>query len=159
MRETIADKILNLMRDNFGTRFTFYYGDPLFIPQQSLPALMVQKRRTTVQPGATGMEVLQHTISVKVSYNVKDDYLKNGGEVPGQRSLEELTEGIDENTGEFAAQSIAGILQRNFTLGDSATDQTLDISYEPGMRDTNTFTTEAEVTCSIEELLTLTGRS
>lgn len=78
--------------------------------------------------------------------------------MPGQRSLEEMTEGIDETTGEFAAQSIAGILQRSFTLGDSATDQTLDISYEPGMRDANTFTTEAEVTCTIEELLVMTSR-
>ena len=71
----------------------------------------------------------------------------------------ELAEGIDENTGEFVVQSIADILQRNFTLGDAATNNTLDISYEPGMRDANTFTTEAEVTCSIEELLTLNQRN
>ena len=73
--------------------------------------------------------------------------------------MEEIAEGIDESTGEFASQSIAGILRKNSILVNMAVGQDLDINYDTVIRDEQLLTDEVEVTCTVEELLMLTGRS
>jgi hypothetical protein len=163
LRKTIPDKAMELCKAAFGSRFTYFYGDPIYIPDSNLPALIVDKEQTAMQGGApTGMERLLHTITIKIAVNKKSQFSRTQVETPTKRLLEEWAEGIEAATSEFSGQSLAGILRRNFSLEQMATNQDMVIDYGVANRSNNqetVFVDEADVTVTIEELLTIAGRS
>lgn len=127
----ITDKILELMKEAFGSTFKAYYdGDPVYIPVQSLPCLIVDKQSTTDTGNSpTGMITLAHTIVIKAEFDKRSEFNKRPDQVYLKKTLEELAEGIDPNTNELGTQTIAGLLQRNFTLDRLSTGHTLEIDY------------------------------
>lgn len=157
-RPTVGDRMIDLLKAQFGETFHYFYGDPVAIPVSQLPALIIEHTDTGTDPAPTGMERLHHTILVKLALNKKDDFNKKPDEVVCQRLLEQYTEGIDADTSQYAEQTIVGVLRRNFTLQQTVNDQELTIRYLLQPRPQNLLTAEAEVTVTVQEDVMLPAR-
>lgn len=163
-KDTIIDTIIKMLKDNLPNGYfkAYYYGDPIIPPTSLLPCVIVEKRVTDIPSGGespTGMDLLKTTVRIKLAYNKRDDFGKNPEEVVGVRSLEQYAEGRDRTTGEYDAQSVAGILRKNFTMGNIVVDQRLRIEYGVVPRPQEMITAEAWIDCDFTELITVTGRS
>lgn len=73
--------------------------------------------------------------------------------MPLRDKLEAIVQGIDPATESFDEKTVVGVLQRNFTLGQFATDQELTIDYTtfPRGRESLDVTEAAVITALIEE--------
>ena len=105
------------------------------------------------------MDVVTQTVQIKLIYNKRDDFTAAPtSEVTGVRSLESFAQGIDPASTEYEQHTIAGILRKNFTLGNVATNQTIDIKYGIVPRKGGP-TAECHVTFVVDELKTVTSRT
>jgi hypothetical protein len=159
-QNSIGDTIVKYLRENLPQGYfkAFYYGDPYDIPESLMPACVVEKLKTDVIHGPTGMDKVTYTIMVKLLYCKKEDFGKTPDEELGIRFLENSAEGINPITGEYDSHTVAGILRKYFTLGQILTDQTMVINYGIVPRTGDVLTAEAHVTVAIDELRTVTGR-
>jgi len=154
----IADKITKYLKDACDKRIkSYYFGDPLIIPASNLPALIVSKRQSVVNQGATGLDEVDKIYSIKLVYNKKDELGKNPNEVAVQRTIADMVEGIDEN-GNFTETSIVGVLRKNFTLGDAIENQDMSIEYFLAERG-DLITEEAEIIINIKDFVSVLSRS
>lgn len=163
-RETIAKTFKQTIQDTFGSSFHYFLGDPILIPASLLPAIIIETQKThngDIAP--TGMERMDRTVVVKIALNKRDDFGGKPDELMTQTKLEQYAEGIDTATGEYAEQSLAGIIRRNYTMGNLLVSQTLDIDYgvfpRPGGQGSADLTAEVHITLIVQELLTITGRA
>src|SRR5437867_4206443 len=130
--KTLVDVIIELLRthEGFSHFKKFYYGDPYDIPLSEMPCIVVELLRTQILDGPTGMDSVVQTVMIKLIYNKRDDYgSTNTSEVTGVRTLEAFAQGIDPTSAEYEQHTVSGILRKNFTLGQIATNQTIDIKY------------------------------
>ncbi len=130
--KTLVDTIIDLLKQQqgFGYFKKYFYGDPYEIPLSDLPCIAVELLRTQINAGPTGMDEVIQTVQIKLIYNKRDDFTTAPtSEVTGVRSLESFAQGIDPSSSEYEQHTIAGILRRNFTLGNIANNQTIDIKY------------------------------
>lgn len=160
-KETIVDTVIKILKSNLPPGYfkEFYYGDPINIPTSLLPCVMVSKDKTRIIQGPTGMDLLEYPIRIQLAYNKKNELGKSASEVIGVRTLEQYAEGRDPSTGEFSENTVAGILRKNFTLGNVATDQTIDIDYGLVMRPDKSWTGECQIKCVIQEYVSISGRT
>lgn len=156
----ITDEILDLMKTAFGNTFRNYFdGDPVYIGASNLPCLIVDKQKTSINETApTGMVSLAHTIVVQVEFDKRPEFGGQASEVVLKKKLEQIAEGRDPITKSFGEKTIAGVLQRNFTLGDLSTGQTLEIAYDliPRSQRGDLITEAVSVTGVFEELIPIT---
>lgn len=154
-------KIIQLMKSTFGTTFKAYYdGDPVYIPKQYLPCLIVDVQSSPVAGKApTGMIRLEHTISIQAEFNKAEDFNKAPEKVFIKAKLEQLTEGIDPATGQLGERTIVGALQRNYTLGNLSTGQQLTVEYGLFPRGKDVLTQGVTVTGVFEDLQLIGSRS
>lgn len=158
--KTIVDRIIELLRDNQGFSLfkKFYYGDPIEIPLSDMPCIAVELLRTAIDVGPTGMDKVIQTVQIKLIYNKQNDFTTaQTSEVTGVRSLESFAQGIDPTSSEYEQHTIVGILRKNFSLGNIATNQTIDIQYGVGRRKGG-FTSECHITFVVDELKSVTER-
>lgn len=154
----IVDKIIKYLKDNCDKRIkSYYFGDPLTLPVSNLPAIIVSKRTTNISQGATGLDEADKIYSVKLVFNKKDEIGKNPSEVAIQRTMADIIEGTDES-GNFTAQSIMGVLRSYFTLGNTINDQLIGIEYFLTERG-DLITEEAEIIINIKDFVNVTNRS
>lgn len=160
-KETVSRRIIRILKDAFGSAtFKAYYDeDVLSIPQSCLPALIVEKERTTSVLGPTGMDRQEHSITVKIVFNKKDVFGRNPDDATVQRRLEELAEGVDDTTNEYSQSSVLGVLRKNITLGLAAQDMTSEVEYGINERGQDVITAEAHISVVVTDLITVTGRS
>jgi hypothetical protein len=158
--ETIQDTILRYLRNNLPQGYfkAYFYGDPMDIPDSLLPCVVVERLRTQIEAGPTGMDRIVYTCMIKMMYNKRDDYGKSDTDVLGIRALEEMAEGIDPTNGEYDSRTVASILRKNFTLGQILTNQTMLINYGLVNRTSDLMTAECQITVAIDEYKTVTGR-
>jgi len=130
--KTIVDTIIDLLKsqERFNYFKKFYYGDPFEIPLSAMPCIAVDLLKTSVDVGATGMDSITQTVQIKLIYNKRDDFTAgDNSEVTSVRALESYAQGIDPASSEYEQHTILGILRKNFTLGNIAINQTVDIEY------------------------------
>ncbi len=159
--KTLVDTITELLKAQQGFSYfkKFYYGDPYEIPLSDMPCIAVELLRTQIDAGPTGMDNIIQTVQIKLIYNKRDDYTTAPtSEVTGVRTLESFAQGVDPASTEYEQHTIAGILRRNFTLGNIATNQTIDIKYGIVPRKGGP-TAECHVTFVVDELKTVTSRT
>jgi len=154
----IADKLLEYIK-NYGDKRikNFYFGDPLTIPVSNLPAIIVSKKLDRINQGATGLDEIDKTYSIKLVFNKKDELGKNPNEVTIQRTMADLIEGTDSSNN-WLNTSLIGILRKYFTLGDTINDQNIDIEYSLAQRG-DIITEEAELTINIKDFVNVPNRS
>jgi hypothetical protein len=73
------------------------------------------------------------------------------------RTLESFAQGIDPTSTEYEQHTIAGILRTNFTLGQIATNQMIDIKYGIVPRKDGP-TAECHITFVVDELKIVSER-
>lgn len=159
--DTIADRVIKLLRDNLSESFAkkFYYGDPVYINLSLLPCIIVERNSTRVlNTGPTGLDELEHELTVKLVTNKLDEIGKQSDEIIMQRQVEAIVEGRDKTTGQYLPQSICGILRTNFTLGNTAQGQEMDITYGVYPRAEESLTNEAWIRFSVHEYVTVSSR-
>ncbi len=158
--KTIVDQVIDLLKSQqgFGYFKKYYYGDPYEIPLSDMPCVAVELLRTQIYEGPTGMDLITQTVQIKLIYNKRDDFTTAPtSEVTGVRSLEALAQGIDPMSKEYEQHTIVGILRKNFTLGNVATNQTLDIKYGIVPRKAGP-TSECHITFVVDELKDVSNR-
>lgn len=161
LERPIPTKIIELMKANFGGIFKeIYDGDPVYIPQQYLPCLIVDTQTTNVDASKapTGMVHLEHVITIQAEFDKRADFNKPAKEVFLKAKLEALAEGIDTATGQLGEQTILGILQRNFTLERLASGQNVEINYGLFPRGKDVVTQGVTVTVVVDERRMMSGR-
>jgi hypothetical protein len=150
----IADKIIKYLKDYGDKRIvTYYFGDPLIIPASNLPALIISKKSSDIEQGATGLDEATKLYSIKLVFNKKDELGKNPNEVSAQRTMADIVEGVDTN-GNWVTESIMGVLRKYFTLGDTINDQTIAIEYFLSERG-DLITEEAEININIKDFVSV----
>jgi hypothetical protein len=136
-KKSIIDTLIELLKtEEYSTFFRhFYYGDPGDIPVSNYPCVCVELQKTQITHGPTGMDKIVQTVEIKLMYNKKDDFGKDPNEIHGQRKLEEYAQGVDPDTDQYDEKTVAGLLRKNFTLGNLVTDQDMIIEYgvSPGL--------------------------
>ncbi len=159
--KTLVDTIIGLLKEQQGFSYfkKYYYGDPYEIPLSDMPCVAVELLRTQIDVGPTGMDDIIQTVQIKLIYNKRDDFTTAPtSEVTGVRTLEALAQGIDPTSTEYESHTILGILRKNFTLGNIANNQTVDIKYGIVPRKEGP-TAECHITFVVSELKSVTSRS
>lgn len=161
-KQTIAEKILELLKDAFGNQFKLYrVGDPIIVGQSQLPAIFVVETALQVGQDATGYDGLIHSITIQVVFNKKDEM---GRPIEGNTLdtiLDNYVYGRDPSTDEYSEESVLGVLRKNYTLDNASIQQdaivrkTLVTRPEEG----ETITTEATIEIEVHELQVVNNRS
>lgn len=158
IRPFIIDTIIDLLKAQFGDTFkAYYFGDPIMVPAEEMPCVLVYKKSGAVEFGYTGSDENTEEIYIQVIMNKKDELGNPAKEYTMHRELMEIVEGRDATTGEYLDSSIMGVIRKNITaLG---VDQTARPEYVIDMRGTDTFTNECSLRLEITEIIPVTGRS
>lgn len=156
--QDIIDKIIEKLKLSFGDEIKQYYqGDPIAVPAANLPCIYVEGDGTDISAGATGTDELVHTVGIGIIIDKRGEINRNADENVSHRRLIELTQKRD-TSGNFASNSIIGILRTNFTLSNTINDQTLRTEY--GIRERGEIiTAEARITARISELVVVPSRT
>ena len=161
-KQTVAEKILELIKDAFGDNFKLYrVGDPIILGQSNLPAILVTESAVEVAQDATGYDGLIHSLTIQVVYNKKDEM---GRPIEGNTLdtiLDNYVYGRDPATDEYSEQSILGVLRRNFTLDNMTVQQEVTVRKTLVTRpqDAEEITAEATIEIEVHELQPVNNRS
>lgn len=130
--ETTTDIIIRLLKAwQRGNYFKdFFYGDPGEIPSDHQPCIIVDLQDTKVIQGPTGKDEVEETIDVALVLN-KKDYMDDFDDttVADKKMLELLVQGKDPITQRYDQTTVLGILRQNFTMGNYALNQEMNIKY------------------------------
>jgi len=160
VRPFIIDTIINLLKTQFKDYFhAYYFGDPIMIPAEEMPCVVVYKKSGAVGFGYTGSDENTEEIIIQVVTNKKDEIGNPAKEYTAHRKLMELIEGRDATTGEYLANSIMGVIRKNTTFGNTIINQIVRPEYVIDMRDKDTFTNECSIRLEITETILVSNRS
>lgn len=159
-KQTVAEKILELLKTAFGDGFKIYrVGDPVTPGQSELPAVYVTESNVQVLQDATGYDGLVHSLLIQVVFNKKDEM---GRPVDGN-TLDTIIDnwiyGRDPSTNEYAPKSILGVLRANLTLDNMTIQQTATIRKGLVPRPDNSVTAEGQVEIEVHELQVVNNRT
>jgi len=129
---TTVDIILDLLKNwEYGNYFKqFYYGDPGEIDNDNQPCIAVDLHDTKVKQGPTGADELVEKLDIAIIVNKKDyndDF--NDDTMEWKKGLELMVQGKDPVTQKYDATTILGVLRQNFTLGNYALNQEIEVKY------------------------------
>lgn len=151
--------VLKLVRTGFGDYFRQYYkGEPNFIPEQLLPAIVVRpmKSNHSLDDAPTGFDVQLDEVMIKIIFNKKDDLNVPPDGLLTETKLKRLISGRDATTGQYLPATVMGILRANITLEGTIINQNNDVQYQFDVQEDGTITSEAHVTVVIRQLVPVT---
>ncbi len=118
--DPILQKYIDLIKANCGDFKAFYQGEPVRIPNSSLPALLISKRQTQVGPLSNAEDGHQMGITITVIVDVRKD-LSTEESIPavtnGVATLYDIMEGRNEDY-TLKDGSILDILRTNLLVDD-----------------------------------------
>lgn len=131
MTEIYVDPIIKRYQDlittaNGDTFKGIYQGDPVRIPASLLPALIISKTDTAVEPFNNMEDRHQIRMVITVVTDIRSDWNDNNQITPGNATLYDLIEGRDPDTLLLKEQSILHILRSNQNV-DAALGLTTDL--------------------------------
>lgn len=126
--ESITSRILQLMKDTFGSDFTTYYdGDPEAIPTFNLPCLIVTQTTSDVTESAMNEDDVTDEITVKVVLNKRDDF--TGDKVDPlnltDKKIRDLVMKRDLVTRKYDDRTVVGAI-RNYGIDGLRQDEGID---------------------------------
>lgn len=153
-------RITALVKDTFkdGPFKSYYEGDPIMIPDASFPCLIIEKIEGTVTVDATGTDVINEKIHLKLIFNKQDDFGATDDYELTERKLRRYVEARDPTTGYFLPNTLMFALRTNITLGNSVIDSDIDINYDLQPRPEKQVTSEAVITMVVRERVTIPNR-
>jgi hypothetical protein len=151
--------ILKLMKESFGTKFKAYYeGDPVLIPRDSLPCIIVENIQTRVEQDATSTDKLSEQLQIKIVYDKMPDLGASDDFDTTERNLRRIVQGRDSVTGYFHPSTVLYVLRKNITLKGLALDSQIDVEYDVQPRPNQTVTSEAKVSIIVTERVIVPDR-
>lgn len=155
-----TEEIREYLRTQFKTKFKGYYiGDPIQIPQISLPCVVIEPVSENPTQGPTGMDDITEVIRIKVVVNKKDDYGRKASDVLWLQRLEDMVSSRDETTNEYLEDTFMGVLRKNLTLGNRFYSSEFTVTYGLQPRPQDMVTEEAEIIVTLKERVAVTGRA
>jgi hypothetical protein len=152
----ISDRILNLIKENFGAFFKAYYnGAPEQIPENAMPALIIQSVGGRTDLDATGTDLVIEESIINIIANSKDGFGASDDLDSVMRQLQILVQGIDPATGSFSDSSVLGVLRKNLTLDSTVIDNDVQWEYNRNPRIGND---SEEVSSICEAVINVTTR-
>lgn len=154
-------RIMELCRTTFQGRFTsFYEGDPIMIPDASMPCIIIEKVKgnVTVKNAPTGTDAVSEQIVIKLVLNKANDFGASDDFDMTERKLRRYVEARDPTTGYFMSNTLMYVLRTNITLGESVIDSDVDVAYDLQPRPEKLVTSEAKVTIVIRERVQVPNR-
>lgn len=156
---TPARLIWELLRDNLQEHFkAIYYGDPVKIPESLMPCLIVDPINTANELGPTGHDDMTTQVMVKIVFNKKDDFNAGPKEALTKQKVEYFAEGRDKDTGLYLPNTVQGVLRKNITVQNDASQFTDSINYDVILRPEETITQEAHITLIISSIIQVPDR-
>lgn len=159
--QDIITRILNVLRDNYGSYFKSYYdGDPGLIPQSNLPAICVTQDTTDWTLGPTGFDEKVPVVTIKLVLNKKDDFGASDTVDLTDKKIRILMEGQDD-AGLLLLESVVGTLRTNYTLGQAILNQEIHVQYGVLKRGgpEDLITSEGHSIVTAKELVQIPNRS
>lgn len=158
----IIDQVVTKIKDGVTPDIvSVYEGDPIAVPAASLPCIYVEASGSESQVGPTGMDENFYTIVIGVIIDKRSEISRDPSTSPIQKKLLDLVEGR-ESDGTYKADSLFGIMRKNFTLSSKVTNQMLKVDYGIGRRGEGNemiITAEARIEARVSELVIVTSRS
>jgi hypothetical protein len=147
-------RVLNLMRETLGTNFVAYYNsDPIRIPTDCLPAVIVEKPKTRIRLGATSQDRNSYQLRIKLVFNKRDDFGATDKVDLTEQKLERFMEGQHPVTGKYLDATVVGALRSHLTLGGMSINTDVDIDYDLQPRPNRQITSEARANIVVTEIV------
>lgn len=138
---------------------TFYYGDPIRIPQSNLPALIGTRRNTRTSWGDSQNDQHDMQLVFTVVVDVRKEISDDATLIPGWGTLYDLMEGRDPSTLLLKPNTLLYILRHNFAVAnnlwtDMKTATGIEYGLVAGKRQVGQWSIEAALTttCSLVQL-------
>ena len=152
VRQELKDGLTNLFKE-------YYIGDPLQIPQQSMPCIVVETLSEDQLEGPTGLDEVTTTLLIKLIVNKKDDFGKKSNAVLWRQRLEDMVKARDDTTKYYLDKTVMGIVRKKITLGGRFTLNRARIEYGLTPRPQDVITEEAHVTLTLQEFVQVPSRT
>ncbi len=156
-------RVLDILKETFGSYFKMYYDDELSdIPESNLPCVMVSEGTGTVSSGATGTDNLGEEIIIIVSLNPKDDFTGSSEENLTGARLRRIVKGQyppgHAKAGQYHEQTIMYALRKHYTLDDAVINNAVETNFAVAQRGAQVYTKEAYVTLNLQRLAFVPSR-
>lgn len=156
----VITRITQLLRDQYGSDFHQYYeGDPLQIPKANLPCVIVEKVAGSISLGATGTDVFESQINIRLVLDKAADIGASDNVDLTERKLRRMVEARDEQTGEYLPGTVLNLLRTKITLGNAVIGKSLDVQYDLQPRTGDLITSEALVSILTTERVAVPNRT
>jgi hypothetical protein len=119
--DPIIQKYIDLIKAHTSAITTFYQGEPIRIPQSSLPCAIISKRQTRVGPLTNAEDEHGIGMSITVITDIRSDLSTEDGAanaVAGISTLYDIIEGREDDL-TLKDQSILAILRSNLLVDDT----------------------------------------
>lgn len=155
MYQQPIDKLIEFLREEFGSQFNAYYnGDPDVIPDFNMPCVSVVKNNDQTSNGPTGLQRVTEELVVKIIYNKADDWTAETDEVAlTEKKIRDVVEARDPATGNYLPQTMKHALLTRFTVSGLELNQSM--SFELGVlpRSEELVTQEGHLTVTVTYLV------
>lgn len=142
-------RVLDLMRDTFGTFFREYYdGEPENVPESMLPCIMVVSPAIEISASATGTDDIIEQISIIVCLNKKDDKGATSNDDLTMYRIRKIIMGQDPSTKEYLPQTMMYALRKHITLSDTMIGSAVSIDFDVDVIGESTVVQKGIVTLS-----------
>ena len=130
----------------------FYIGDPILIPDASMPCISISPNATATEVADNQRDVRTHTINIALIIDARKYFGKTPNEMVGTTYLmEKMTK---ENTdGSVNENTILGVLRKNLSLSSNRfIGNDVSIDYTTRRRTEDLITLEAILTVTVQQL-------
>lgn len=152
MQTTIA-LIKTLLESSLKGRIkNFYIGDPIIIPESSMPCISISPNATAVDVADNVRDIRTHTIDIALIIDARQYFNKTPNEMVGTTFLMELMS-KENSDGTIDPSSILGIIRDNLTLSTNRfMGNEVSIDYTTRRRTEDLITLEAVATIRAEHI-------
>lgn len=156
VKSTFIQNLLDIFKETFGDSGYFksyFYGDPIAVNDNMLPALIIDETNVQYIAGPTTMDNVQHDVLIQVVLNKKDELGKPKTEAPMSRKLAEIIHGRDPQTSRLLPKTILNVLRSSITLDGVSVHQEVNVDFGVVGRPGGVVTAEGHVKVTIMELM------
>lgn len=145
-------KVLNIMRTAFKDRYKqFYDGDPIAIPKNCLPAIIVETPQEDINSDATSTDRIVSRVRIKLVRNKADDYGVKDDHLTTESILRRHVMARDRDTRMYIPGTVMHALRTHITLYNSVTNQSISVAYKLSPRAYGIATSEVHVMITTTE--------
>lgn len=145
-------RVMELMKDALGDKYTYFNGQPEEIAESLLPIVMISESQGTVESDATGYDKITEVINVIIAFNKKDDMGAAPEDELTEFKLRKLVKGQNPETGEYLPETVMYALRKHITMNNAVLSTQIQTDFDVNIRGEETVTQEAVVQVTLTRL-------